>query len=89
MTPETQRKQSGFTIIEMAIVMVIIGLLMGGGVKMITILTQKKHRAENRHYLALVKESLLAYAQANGVLPWADGNGDGNSDNGLLQGTLQ
>lgn len=72
----------------MAIVMVIIGLLVGGGVKMITVLTQKKYRTENRHYLALVKESLLAYGQANGVLPWADTNGDGVGDSNQGQGTL-
>jgi prepilin-type N-terminal cleavage/methylation domain-containing protein len=81
-------RQSGFTIVEMAIVMVIIGLLVGGGVKMITVLTQKKYRTENRHYLALVKESLLAYGQANGVLPWADVNNDGNSDAGQGRGML-
>ena len=81
-------RQNGFTLVEMAIVMVIIGLLIGGGVKMITVLTQKKYRTENRHYLALVKESLLAYGQANGVLPWADTNGDGISDSNQGQGTL-
>jgi prepilin-type N-terminal cleavage/methylation domain-containing protein len=78
----------GFTLIEIAIVMVIIGLLAGGGVSIMGMLTQRKARNETIDYLKETKEALISYANINGKLPWADTDGDGNQNNNATSGTL-
>jgi len=78
----------GFTLIEIAIVMVIIGLLAGGGVSIMGMLTQRKARNETIDYLKETKEALLTYVTINGKLPWADTDGDGNQNNNATSGTL-
>ena len=80
--------QTGFTFIEIAIVMVIIGLLAGGGVSIMGMLTQRKARNETIDYLKETKEALISYANINGKLPWADTDGDGNQNNNATSGTL-
>ena len=78
----------GFTLIEIAIVMVIIGLLAGGGVSIMGMLTQRKARNETIDYLKETKEALITYVTINGKLPWADTDGDGNQNNNSTSGTL-
>ena len=78
----------GFTLIEIAIVMVIIGLLAGGGVSIMGMLTQRKARNETIDYLKETKEALITYVTINGKLPWADTDGDGNQNNNATSGTL-
>ncbi|MDA8138046.1 MAG: type II secretion system protein [Desulfobacteraceae bacterium] len=82
----------GFTLLEIAIVMVIIGILTGGGVSLMKILTERKMRNETVDYLAQVRGALVSYAINNGRLPWADGStagsGDGQEDNGVTNGFL-
>ena len=78
----------GFTLIEIAIVMVIIGLLAGGGVSLMGMLTQRKARNETIDYLKETKEALTSYASINGKLPWADTDGDGSQNNNATSGTL-
>jgi len=78
----------GFTLIEIAIVMVIIGLLAGGGVSIMGMLTQRKARNETIAYLKETKEALISYATINGKLPWADTDGDGSQNSNATSGTL-
>lgn len=78
----------GFTLIEIAIVMVIIGLLAGGGVSLMGMLTQRKARNETIDYLKETKQALTSYASINGKLPWADTDGDGSQNNNATSGTL-
>ena len=66
--------------IEIAIVMIIIGLLAGGGISLISILTERKARNETIDYLKQAKEALISFTIANGRLPCADINGDGVED---------
>jgi prepilin-type N-terminal cleavage/methylation domain-containing protein len=80
--------KNGFTLIEIAIVMVIIGLLAGGGVSIMGMLTQRKARNETIDYLKETKEALISYASINGKLPWADTDGDGNGNVNATSGTL-
>ena len=61
----------------MAIVMVIIGVLAGGGVSLIGMLTKRKARTETIDYLNRARTALISFAEINGRLPWADTNGDG------------
>jgi len=78
----------GFTLIEIAIVMVIIGLLTGAGVSMMGMLTQRKHRNETTNYLRQVREALISYANINGTLPWADTDADGDQNTGAMSGNI-
>lgn len=80
--------QNGFTFIEIAIVMVIIGLLAGGGVSLMGMLTKRKARNETLDYLKQTKQAIVSYATIHGKLPWADTDGDGNANNGASSGTL-
>jgi prepilin-type N-terminal cleavage/methylation domain-containing protein len=85
---------SGFTLLEIAIVMVIIGILTGGGVSLMKILTERKARNETTEYLQQARAALISYAAANnGRLPWAARNpippstiSDGLEFSGLTNG---
>jgi prepilin-type N-terminal cleavage/methylation domain-containing protein len=79
---------SGFTLLEIAIVMVIIGILTGGGVSLMKILTERKARNETMEYLQQARSALISYAVNYGHLPWADTNADGLENNGNASGTL-
>lgn len=78
----------GFTLIEIAIVMVIIGVLAGGGVSLMGMLTQRKARTETIEYLKQAQAALISFADINGRLPWADTSGDGAENAGSSSGNL-
>jgi prepilin-type N-terminal cleavage/methylation domain-containing protein len=82
------KNRDGFTLLEVAVVMVIIGLLAGSGISLMKILTERKARNESVDYLQQVRSTLVGYAENNGRLPWADNNGDGVQDNGSALGSL-
>jgi prepilin-type N-terminal cleavage/methylation domain-containing protein len=86
--PLSLSNPNGFTLLEIAIVMVIIGILAGGGVSLMKMLTERKARNAAVDYLQQVRTALISYTTNNGHLPWADGNGDGVADNGTTNGTL-
>lgn len=83
MTPN-QTDNRGFTLIEIAIVLVIIGLLVGGVVPLMKVLSERKTRNESLDYLNEARAALVNFAKINGRLPWADTNNDGVSDAGAL-----
>lgn len=95
--PFNKRSQSGFTLVEIAIVLVIIGLLIGGVLKGREMITNAKiKRVEND--FAGVSAAIFAYQDRYGVLPGDDpaastrfagtwrgadnGNGNGNISGG-------
>jgi prepilin-type N-terminal cleavage/methylation domain-containing protein len=78
----------GFSLIEIAFVLVIIGLLVGGGVPIMTTLVRRKAHNEILAYCGQVKESLIAYAHINGRFPWASSSEDGTADDGVARGYL-
>src|SRR3954447_769066 len=65
----TRRAQAAFTIVELAVVMAIVGLLLAGA--MMTLSAQAEQRAidETRRRLNAAVEGLVAYAVVNGRLP--------------------
>lgn len=83
---------SGFTLLEIAIVMVIIGLLTGGGISLMKVLTERKARNGAVDYLQQARSALISYTANNGRLPWADGSPagsvDGLEDTGVTNGFL-
>ena len=69
--------QKGFTIIELAIVLVIIGLIVGFGASLVVPLTIRAKRTESREILKAAKESIVGFAAANGRIPiWGDNISD-------------
>jgi len=67
----------GFTIIEVAIVLVIIGLIVGFGASLVGPLTIRAKRTETKETLKAAKESIVGFAAANGRIPvWGDNISD-------------
>ncbi|MCJ7830293.1 MAG: type II secretion system GspH family protein [Desulfobacterales bacterium] len=78
----------GFTLIELAVVMVVIGLLAGGGVSLMGMLSQRKARGDALEYLKTARTAIVAHAERLGALPYADTNGDGSPDGTATLGTV-
>lgn len=92
----TQSRQQGFTLVEIAIVLVIIGLLIGGVLKGQEMITNAKVTKVENDYKG-ISAAILAYQDRYGVLPGDDpaastrfpgvwtaaDNGNGN---GVIQG---
>lgn len=71
----------GFTIIEMAIVMIIIGLLIGFGMSLVKPLTERSKRLETKETIKAASESNIGYAASNDRIPdWGDDIPDGTID---------
>ena len=80
--------QRGFTLLEIAVVMIIIGILAGGGVSLMKMLTERKARLATVEYLQQARMGLISFAVNNGRLPWADTDGDGLENNSATGGGL-
>lgn len=63
------RLQSGFTLVEMAIVLLIVALLIGGGLTAVTAQIEQQKFKDTQKLLADAREALLGFAAANGRLP--------------------
>lgn len=76
---------SGFTLVEIAVVLVIVGLMIGGLVTPLTVQLEQRKITETQKTLDEAKEALLGYALRNGYLPCpAVSAGNGLEDrNGL------
>lgn len=61
--------KKGFTLIEVAIVMVIIGLLVGGSIQMMNVLNQRAKITEAKQQLETLNEAIKGFVQNNGSLP--------------------
>ncbi|MBI5438707.1 MAG: prepilin-type N-terminal cleavage/methylation domain-containing protein [Nitrosomonadales bacterium] len=75
-------RHAGFTLLEMAIVLAIVGLLLGGLLPVISGQMDQQRRNETRKYMDEVRDALLGYAisTANKRLPCPDSNGDGTAE---------
>jgi type II secretory pathway pseudopilin PulG len=70
----------GFTLVEMAVVLLIVSLLLGGLLPSISGQIEKQRRAETIKYIDEVRNSLLGFSVANGRLPCPDTTSDGVED---------
>lgn len=84
--------QSGFTLVEMAIVLMIVGLLLGGLLVPLSAQMDQRNVSDTQKTLSEIKEALIGYAIANGRLPCPAINGSnggesfaggGNAGNGI------
>ncbi len=68
----SEHTQSGFTLIEIAIVLVIVGLLLGGVLTPFTAQKEQERRVDAFDYLDEARDALLGYAIVNNRLPCPD-----------------
>jgi len=64
-----RRKFSGFSLVEMAIVLAIVGLLLGGLLPSISSQMEQQRRNETRKLMDEIKDALIGYTIINGKLP--------------------
>ncbi|MBI1174938.1 MAG: prepilin-type N-terminal cleavage/methylation domain-containing protein [Sideroxydans sp.] len=70
----TRKTASGFTLVEIAIVLAIVALLMAGLLPTISGQVERQHVSETRKQLDEIQQALIGYAVINGRLPCpADG----------------
>lgn len=72
--------QAGFSLVEMAIVLAIVALLLGGLLPAISSQIEQQRRNETRKYMDEVRDALLGYAITNKHLPCPDTNGNGAAE---------
>lgn len=82
-----KRHTRGFSLIEMAFVLIIVTLLLGGLLVPFATQVEQKRIAETQKAMEEIKEALLGYAIANKRLPCADTTGDGQEDACLTTST--
>ena len=68
-SPRSSRCGQGFTLVELAMVLLIIAILIGGLLIPLSAQLDMRNRAETDRTLAEAREALLGYAAANGRLP--------------------
>ncbi len=69
-------KSCGFSLIELAVVLVIIGLLLGGGIAALSATNEQARRSDAERQLADIRQALYGYALSEGRLPCPDANDD-------------
>jgi len=84
--PVNQRSIEGFTLVELAIVLIIVSLLTGGLMVSLSAQIQQRQRSETQQQLVDIRDALLGYAASHSALdgkpyfPCPDTNGDGQED---------
>ncbi|OUS10379.1 hypothetical protein A9Q89_11170 [Gammaproteobacteria bacterium 53_120_T64] len=71
---------AGFSLLEMSIVLLVIGVLLGGSLVPLSVQMEKRDRDATRSQLLDMREALTGYALVNGRLPCPDTDGDGVID---------
>ena len=73
-------KEGGFTLIEVAIAVVVIALLLAGLLGPLSARIEQADRQETQALLDEIKEALYGFAVANGQLPCPDSDNDGREN---------
>lgn len=73
------RRPHGFTLVELAIVLVIVALLTGGMLLSLSAQSDARNAADARKQLNEIKDALLGFAATNGYLPCPDDDTDPTS----------
>lgn len=80
-SPSRMQRQAGFTLIEMAVVVVIIGILMAAGLKVANVQRDAAAYSATRTKQEAIKQALINYLRNNRRLPCPD-SGTGFDDGG-------
>jgi prepilin-type N-terminal cleavage/methylation domain-containing protein len=72
--------EKGFSLVELSIVLVIVGLLISAGVGIMNSVNKSSKIAKEKANLEIIKNSLITYAFSHGRLPCPDTNGDGSEN---------
>ncbi len=84
-----QKKASGFTLVEMAVVVTIMGLMMAMGLSMANSMLQNTQRSVTKEKLSFVKDATVAYFLSNKRMPCPDtGSNVGNTGRDGLENRL-
>ena len=83
------QKASGFTLVELAIVVVLIGVLMTLGLKTLTATLDNATFSETKAKQERIKTALVSYLRTNGVLPCPDNSGDATVATGSAPATCK
>jgi prepilin-type N-terminal cleavage/methylation domain-containing protein len=75
-----KNSNSGFSLIEVSIVMVIVGLILTAGMAAFKATKKATEWTSNKKNISTVKSSLIAHAVSRGRLPCPDTDGDGTED---------
>jgi prepilin-type N-terminal cleavage/methylation domain-containing protein len=67
--PAAYHRQAGFSLVEMAIVLTIVALLMGGLLPTLSGQIEQGRRADTRKQLAEIQQAMIGFAIINGRLP--------------------
>ena len=73
-------REGGFTLIEIAIAVVVIGLLLGSLLGPLSVRIEQADRQGTQALLDEIKEALYGFAVTHGRLPCPDTDGDGDED---------
>jgi prepilin-type N-terminal cleavage/methylation domain-containing protein len=82
-------RRTGFTLVELAVVLALVGLLLGGLMYTLSAQTEQRARAETQRRLDEIKELLLAFAIVNGRLPCPAAPGTSGVEAEVAAGTGQ
>ena len=69
MRPAVKKEHYGFTLIEMAMVLMIVGLLLGGMLVPLSTQMDQRNVSDTQKTLSDIKEAIIGYAIANGRFP--------------------
>jgi len=78
----------GFTLIEVSIALVILGLLVGLGAQLLPMLVKQKKLSDSRMLVKEAKTAIIGYVMATGRLPYASATTNGTVTTGRLSGYL-
>jgi len=74
------RKSKGFTLVEIAIVLLVFGLVIGGLMGPLQVQLESLDRKATVKEIELIKESIVGFAIRNGRIPCPDTDSDGAED---------
>jgi prepilin-type N-terminal cleavage/methylation domain-containing protein len=74
------KTSSGFSLVELSIVLVIVGLVLAGMLVPLSAQIDQKNYNETQRAMLEMRDGLIGYASSNGYLPCPDTTGDGDED---------
>ncbi len=77
---QRHRLQRGFTLAELAIVLVIVSLLLGGMMAMVSAQTDQRNWNDTQSQLEAARDAIIGYAIANGRLPCPANSGSAGAE---------